>query len=342
MFALPSITVDKRCNEQVRQPYRKEEIMNSTKMLPRSVTILLCVALAAILFAVWTGPVFAAEEAQTANAPMWFKFVVGKVEDQHSSDVTVNLRNQAACGGQFQVFSGGGWSYWGTPEAEDWIGVGSNEERDDTYQWAGNLVPGSYYVRLGTGAHLPCALGVSGEGVRFDGPVNYGQYAAKPQIVLAPSPAIANPAPVQPSLAVIRPAAIPAAQTVDLTKIKPAGMAVHMSDMAMAPNSWMPVHSNEAMIFSFNVGRVPDESNSYVSVILYGEPYRAGEFQIFSEGGATVAEPEPESWMAHSYEEDGEYPSWFGALSPGFYQVRVEPQGMRDCRLAVTGQGVSY
>lgn len=316
--------------------------MNPTKMLPRSVTVLLCVALAAILFAVWAGPVFAAEEAQTANAPMWFKFVVGRVEDQYSNDVTVSLRNQPACGGQFQVFSGGGWGFWDTPDEEDWMGVGFNEDNDDTYLWAGNLVPGAYYVRLGPGAHLPCTLGVSGEGVQFQGPVNFGQRAAKPQIVLAPSPVIANPSPVQPSLAEIQPAAIPAALTVDLAKIKPAGMAMHMDDMAMVPNEWMPVHSNEAMIFSFNVGRVPDESTSYVSVILYGEPYRAGEFQIFSDGGAKVAQPEPESWMGHSYEKEGGYPSWFGELSPGYYQVRVEPQGMRDCRLAVTGQGVSY
>ena len=316
--------------------------MIPTKTLPRSVTVLLCVALAAILFSVWASPAFAAEEAQAANTPLWFKFVVGRVEDQSTSDVTVSLRNQAACGGQFQVFSGGSWNFWDTPDEEDWMGVGFNEDDDSRYQWAGNLVPGAYYVRLGPGAHLPCALGVSGEGVQFQGPVNYGQRAAKPQIVLAPSPVIANPAPAQPALAEIQPAAIPMAPTVDLAKIKPAGMAIHTHDMAMVPNEWMPVHSNEAMIFTFYVGQVPDESTSRVSVALHGEPYRSGEFQIFSGSGATVAEPEPESWMGHSFEYENDYPVWYGELRPGAYQVRVEPQGMRDCRLAVTGQGVSY
>jgi hypothetical protein len=279
-------------------------------------------------------PAFAAQDADIGNAPLWFQFKVGRVADESNSYVTVTLDDQANCGGMFQIFASGSWSFWDTPSQEEWMGVGSKID-DDTYLWAGDVVPGTYYVRLGTGAHMPCTLGVSGTAVNNLQAVDYG-YRPAP-VVIAP-PAAPEPA-AMPAIAMAKaPLIAPAESMTEMVE-----MHEHMENI---PGEWMHVMSNEPMVYEFKVGRPLEEEDgqpqSHVSIALHGEPYRSGEFQIFAGSGAYDANPQEGEWFGHSFEADGEYPEWHGDLMPGTYQVRVVPQGMRDCRLAVSGENVAW
>lgn len=147
--------------------------MRSTRVLPRSVAVVLCAALIAVLGAVGASPALALHTTTTNSAPVWYQFNVGRFADEYSSHVSVTLSDQAACSGPFQVFASGAWGYWETPTGEDWMGV-ATAVGDEQFMWAGELVPGAYYVRLGYGASPDCVLGVSGEAIESVRLINLG------------------------------------------------------------------------------------------------------------------------------------------------------------------------
>jgi hypothetical protein len=310
--------------------------MKTKKFLPSLVTITLCFALIVIMGAVGATPAQAAQDAQTGNPPLWFKFSVGRVEDENSTRVSVTLNDQATCGNQFQVFSSGGWSYWDVPEEEDVMGVSTSTDHDSSL-WVGKLVPGTYYVRMGSGAHLPCVLGVSGQNTQNLGAINFGYH---------PAPVVMGPTAVQ------VPAQMPAissapAMEVTTANIAPAPVIRQMTSSALVPNKWIHVTNNDPIVITFRVGRVLDDDDNdspanRISVTLKGEPNHAGEFQVFDGSGATLTNPQEEDWIGHSNEIDDENPAWYGELLPGTYQVRVEPQGMRELLLSVSGEAISY
>ena len=124
--------------------------------------------------------------------PAWYRFDVGRVEDENSTKVTISSREPSA---RFQIFTADKVDFWARPEPEDWFGVSShrataNEEGEGARGsvWSGNLVPGAYYVRCSGGNS---ALGVSGQGVSRLVPVqrgtsaNYVQAPADPEMIVA-------------------------------------------------------------------------------------------------------------------------------------------------------------
>jgi hypothetical protein len=337
--------------------------MRSTRLVPNPVAVLLCAALVAILGAAGATPALAQDTATTGNAPLWFQFNVGHVGEDENSHVSVTLQKQAACAGGFHVFTSGPWGFWDTPAQEDWMGTATDIGYDQ-YMWAGELVPGAYYVRLGYGARPGCVLGVSGQAVDYVGLVNLGWHlaesekpAAAPEPIVMAKPAIAGadfrlvtkqPADTTPELIAAAPvavSAIPAPVEPDFVAAQPVAIA-HSShnphEMAMVPNEWMPVTNNEPSMFTFYVGHVSDEQCSHVSVTLYGAPFRAGHFQIFTAEGVPFDAPEQDAWIGQAIMENGENPTWTGDLVPGAYYVRVYPEGMKNCLLAVSGAAVTY
>ncbi len=296
--------------------------MRSRKYMPRIATLTLCIMMIAVLGAVSATPAYAADDA-AGHPPLWFNFNVGRVTDEFNQSVTVTLDDQANCRGQFKVFAGGDWSHWGSYEEDDWMGVATKID-DDTYQWVGDLVPGTYHVLLGGGAHLPCTLGVSGQATQNLGAKSFGQTPTP--VVLPPSPAPA-PAPASPAAAT---------ETTVIPKIK----------SEVTPGQWVQLTSNEPVIFKFRVGHVEDDddgtSHSRISVELKGRPFCAGEFQVFDSSVTILDRPEEDDWIGCSCEEEGENPQWHGKLVPGEYRIRVEPQGAKEILLSISGEAVSY
>ena len=337
--------------------------MKPTRVLSGPVSVLLCAAMIVILSATGASTALALDSTTTGNAPLWFQFNVGSVANEETSHVSVTLHQQAACAGGFQIFASGSWGYWDTPTEEDWIGS-ATDIGYDSYMWAGELVPGAYYARLGYGAKPGCVLGVSGQAVDYLGLVDLGWHLAEAEepvanpeyVVTAPAiagadfklvsaePAAPQAAPATPALA----AASPAPAKADFVQVEKvaAAPAMHdmhdMHDMEMVPNMWMPVTNNDPMMFAFEVGRVPEEQNSHVSVTLYGAPFHTGSFQIFNADGVPFDLPEQDDWMGYAIVEDGENSSWTGDLVPGAYYVLVYPEGMKDCLLAVSGAAITY
>lgn len=322
--------------------------MRTRRIVPRSVAGLLCVALVVVLGAAGASPALAQNGSSGMDPPLWFQFNVGSVDpDRNTSHVSVTLREQAACGSGFTIFAGGAWSYWGTPDEADCMGAGTDIGHD-MHMWAGELVPGAYFVRVGYGAQPECVLGVSGQAVDYVGVVDLGWNLAERQKPAAnPAPVTVNEAPAPaPAIAtnpiVFQPQKANPAPVAPVAIAAPAAPAQPATPREMKPNGWMPVTSNEPTMFKFYVGNVPGEQSSHVSVTLYGAPIRAGCFEIYTAEGVPFAQPEQDDWFGMAIMEDGENPSWTGDLVPGAYYVRVSPQGMKNCLLAVSGAGVSF
>ena len=127
-------------------------------MFGKSYRILAVSVLLLSLSLLWARPV------SRGAVPLWYEFHVGQDAGEAASHVAVTLPNHTGCAGAFQVFADGSWGFWDTPSEEDWIGTGSDAGYGMT-MWASDLVPGTYYVRMGTGANPACGLGVSGVAV---------------------------------------------------------------------------------------------------------------------------------------------------------------------------------
>ena len=326
--------------------------MRTSRALPRFVVGLICVAMIVVLGAVGATPALALDSTTTGNAPLWFQFNVGSIgPDDKTSHVSVTLRDQAACAGSFQVFASGSWSYWGTPTEADWMGT-ADDIGYDMHMWAGEVVPGAYYVRVGYGAKPGCVLGVSGQAVDYLGLVDLGWHlvekaepVAEPiRIAAAPSQDTIQQARVMaPAIAAAQPIVSPA-PVIPNPAPAIAAAPVHSEhhDMEMVPNMWMPVTNNDPMMFEFQVGHVPEEQSSAVSVTLYGAPFRTGRFEIFTADGVPFHLPEQDDWFGKAITENGDNASWRGDLVPGAYYVLVYPEGMRECLLAVSGASITF
>jgi hypothetical protein len=101
------------------------------------------------------------------NEPMWFTFHVGRPQDgAGTSHVAVSLFATPYGGGEFQIFSAEGANSWVKPVEGDWFGAGAITDFG-TNRWAGDLVPGAYYVRVAAGGLRTCLLAVTGENIRY-------------------------------------------------------------------------------------------------------------------------------------------------------------------------------
>lgn len=317
--------------------------MKPKRVLPRVVAGLLCVAVALALIAAAAPPALA-----QGNPPLWFQFNVGSVDpDEDTSHVSVILRDQAHCQGGFTVSTAENWSYWRMPTMGDPVGR-ATDIGYGMHMWAAELVPGAYYVGLGSGASPGCKLAVAGNAVDFVGQIDRGWNVARQespaeqpiQFAQAPVKVVAESAAPSPSVAVAPPAAprpAPAAPAIAAVPVQPAHHA-----MEMTPNEWMPVTDNEPMMFEFYVGHVRDDDTSSVSVTLLSGPFRTGRFEIFTAEGKPFDVPEHNDWFGTAESVDGRYASWHGDLVPGVYYVLVYPEGMKDCMLAVSGQSVTF
>lgn len=287
--------------------------------------------------------------------PLWYEFHVGHAADEEVSNVTVTLSNLGSCAGAFQIFAGGPTSFWDTPADEDWIGVGSDSGYGTT-MWASELMPGTYYVRLGTGADAACPLGVSGAAVDRVEVIDMAPRAEE---------FVTSSAPASPAVAAIQPINVPTlAADADFLWIEPEKVAIAdnpgpalqlaavadnpgpalqpAAEMDMVPGEWMPVMDNEPHMFKFTVGAVDGHTTSAVAITLHAAPWKGGQFQVFTSGNAPWGTPEADDMMGHSYQAEGGDPAWYGELVPGGYEVRVEAQGAKDCLLAITGEAVKY
>jgi hypothetical protein len=321
--------------------------MIEKRMLPRFVAGLLGVVAIVILLVAGAAPVSA-----QGNPPLWFQFNVGSVDpDEITSHVSVVLRDQPQCKGGFQVYTAESWSYWGASTQGDPVGR-SNSIGADMHMWASELVPGAYYVRLGSGAGPGCVLGVSGKTVDYVGLIDRGWgmaernrtftdpvEAAPAQTKMVVEQTPASKAPVQMAI----PLPLPAAD-VPAMAAQPVMPAFHEMehDMEMVPNEWMPVTNNDPMWFEFKVGHVPDDSSSSVSVTLYSGPFRAGRFEIFTAEGKPFNLPEQDDWFGKADSAEGEFAAWYGNLVPGAYYVLVYPEGMKNCMLSVSGRSITF
>jgi len=285
----------------------------------------------------WIHPVSA-----SGAVPLWYEFHVGRYADQAASHVTVTLPNHNGCAGSFQIFANGPWDFWATPAEEDWIGTGSDAGYGMT-TWASDLVPGTYYVRMGTGASPACAPGISGVAVDRVKAIDLGPGFET---------AVTSPEPPSPSIVTAQKVNIPiVAADADFLWTEPDKIAVAHNpgpashtgpEMAMRPGEWMPVMDNEPHMFSFYVGAVDGDNTSSVSITLHAAPWKGGQFQVFPAGNTPWGEPVAEYQMGHSYQIEGQDPAWYGELVPGGYQVRVEAQGVKECLLAISGNAVRY
>lgn len=309
--------------------------MNATKRTSKLVTLTLCIAALVMFAAVSATPVYAADDAATGNQPLWFKFSVGHVEDELNTLVTVSLKDQANCGGQFRVLASGPWGFWDNLEEGDWIGVATRKD-NGTCQWTGKLVPGTYFVQLGTGAHMPCTLGVSGQTTQNHGPLYMGQ--SPTPVVFGPSTLPAPSDAPAPAMAVSDSPPSPIIESTDAI--------IQNVEAAPVPGKWVHVDSNEPLIMDFRVGKAVDNDDdnprSRVSIQLNAGAFRCGKFQVFDSSGKIDPIPKEEEWIGCSCEKEGEYPAWYGELVPGAYRVRIEPQGAKDLMLSVSGEAVSY
>lgn len=309
--------------------------MKATMLSLKFVTLTLCIAALLLIGAVSATPVHATDAVASGNQPLWFEFSVGHVEDESNTLVTVSLDDQANCCGNFRVLASGSWGFWDNLEEGDWIGVSTRMD-DNTCQWTGKLVPGTYFVQLGTGAHMPCTLGVSGQTTQNLGPVYMGQ---------SPAPVVYGPSTLpEPSLA---PAMAMADTSMSSTSLNEStDMLIQNVQAAPMPGRWVHVNSNDPVILDFTVGKAVDNDDdnprSRVSIQLNAGAFRCGRFQVFDSSGKIDPVPKEEEWIGCSCEEEGEYPAWHGELVPGAYRVRVEPHGAKDFMLSVSGEAVSY
>lgn len=306
-------------------------------MFGKSFRMLVVSILLLSLSLVWVRPA-----AAHGAVPLWYEFHVGHAADDAASYVTVTLPNLGNCAGSFQIFTDGPWGFWETPTDEDWIGTGSDTGYGMT-MWASELMPGTYYVRQGTGADTACMLGVSG--VAVDRVTVIDLAPEIEEVVTAPAPAA-------PEIAATQPVNVPTvAEDAEFSWIEAEKVAVAhnpgpalqpAAEMAMLPGEWMPIMDNEPHLFTFTVGAVEGHATSDVAITLHSGPFKGGQFQVFAAGDAPWGTANADNQMGHSYQIEGEDPAWYGALVPGGYQVRVEAQGAKECLLAISGEQVMY
>ena len=100
------------------------------------------------------------------NEASWVTFYVGHVEGEQTSHVTISLSAYPVDGGTFQVFDGLHSGFWGEPAEGDWLGAASVND-DGSISWAGDLVPGAYFVRVEPHGVQSCLLAISGQAVTY-------------------------------------------------------------------------------------------------------------------------------------------------------------------------------
>jgi len=284
------------------------------------------------------------------NQPRWFSFRVGGTGDPLQNYVSIRAYSKPAGAATFQVFSGGDWQMWGKIENNAWMGAGT-AENNDPQAWAGELAAGEYFIRMLPSGADNVLLSVTGEGVHRTKywetePVSDFFVMQEPDFV-AGNPHTAQSQTPAPTFTFSQPE--PAAQQQPETLAATAETFTFADDhshaeMDMAPGQWMDVDNNEPMWFTFYVGRPQDGAkNVHVSISLFSTPYGGGSFQVFSaEHANSWIEPVEGDWFGAGVETDFNSDRWAGDLVPGAYYVRVEPEGIFTCLLAVTGETITY
>lgn len=269
------------------------------------------------------------------NQPSWYSFRVGGDDPLHNY-VSISAYSMPAGAATFQVFSGGDWSMWETLASGDWMGAGTAEDNAPE-RWAGELARGTYFIRMQPRGAGEVLLSVTGEGVYHTKSYDYAPSSDtfivdQPDFEVAPQAVVVqqqNPTnPTNPT------------STFTAVQSQPANL--HEEEMEMVPGQWMDVDNNEPMWYTFNVGRKADSGTSHVLISLFAEP-RGGMFEVFNaeNANAWVTPLEGDWFGAGASDDDGIY-RWAGDLVPGAYYVRLSPQGIRECMLAVSGEVVEY
>jgi hypothetical protein len=286
------------------------------------------------------------------NQPSWFSFRVGGTGDPLQNYVSIRAYSKPAGAATFQVFSGGDWQLWGEIENKDWMGA-ATAENNEQQAWAGELAAGEYFIRMLPTCADDVLLSVTGAGVHrtkyWDTePVSDFFVVQEPDFVVG-NPHVAQSQPQTPAATFTVAEPAPVAQQQPQTLAAASETFTFVDDhshaeMEMVPGEWMDVDNNEPMWFTFYVGRPLDGAGSVpVSISLFATPYGGGEFQVFSaEGANSWIEPVEGDWFGAGVETDFNTDRWAGNLVPGAYYVRVDPEGIFTCLLAVTGETVTY
>jgi len=295
-----------------------------------------------MLGVLWPSAAFAAPvptwSAVEGNHPLWYSFLVGDTDDENLNEVTIRVEGRPLHGASFEVYVGGDWNYWDAPDSEDWFGMSTETDFDDAL-WEGSLPAGGYFVRVDPAGAREILVSISGTMVhRFetinvfnDEPATFVLAPTAPQVV--PSSAVAAPT---------------VAATgdfdfhVDVAATDSAPAAVETDQTALTPGVWMPNMENETSWVTFRVGNVEGQQSNHVTISLSAYPVDGGAFQIFDGYGYLWGEPEEGDWFGASSVHDDDTISWAGDLVPGAYFIRVEPQGVQSCLLAINGEAITY
>jgi hypothetical protein len=299
--------------------------------------------LSAILIStLWIAPAYAQEgpgQWMTVenSEPYWFSFRVGTIDnDRSQSYVSIGLHAKPTGGADFQVFAGGDWSMWDNYDEGGWIGEGHAVDNDPR-TWSGELVPGTYFIRMDPNGAREVRLAVNGEGVHRFKSLDHSPVADF--IVDVQQPEVAAAA----QTVVEQLPQSPTAVASTFTVAEPQRLAVGEPEMEMVPGRWMEVDVNEPMWFTFSVGQVEDQQTSHVSISLFTEPGDGAEFQVFDSASANSwVTPAEGDWFGAGTSSDNGPFSWSGNLVPGAYSIRVDPQGVNTCLLAISGEAVQY
>jgi len=312
-----------------------------SKMFQKHVQLVTGLLFAMVLTVLWIAPAHAQQEAGQwmtvqDNQPHWFSFRVGNVDiDDAQSTVSIGLFTKPLGGASFYVYGGGDWSMWDAPEEGDWLGSGyTRDNGSDT--WYGNLVPGTYYIRMEPqGAH-EVQLAVTGQGVERFTSLDHAQAfdfivdAQQPESTVAPQAVAALPS------------GNPTANSATFTVAQPQPLALQAPETAAGPGRLMDGRDVESSWFTFYVGNVVDSGTSQVSISLQTELNGGGDFQIFT---AETADQwgDGTGWFGAGTEnaDESSY-SWSGELVPGAYYVHANARGTGPRDLAISGQAVTY
>ena len=284
-------------------------------------------ALTLMLSVLWPSAAFA-QQANTwsavgGNHPLWYSFLVGDTEDEGLSEVTIRVEGRPLHGASFEVFVGGDWDYWSTPDPEDWFGMGTETDFDDAL-WEGSLPAGGYFVRVDPAGAREVRVSISGTLVHDieyidvfnDDPATF---------VLAPTalPVVTAPTVAAPVVAANDGYDFHVNTAAASTPTAP--VAANADQTALTPGVWTANRDNEPSWVTFHVGSVAGQQSNHVTISLSAYPVDGGAFQVFDGYGYLWGEPEEGDWFGASSVHDDDTITWAGDLVPGTYFI-MEPQ----------------
>ena len=304
-------------------------------------------ALALMLSALWPSAAFAATvptwSAVGGDHPLWYSFLVGDTDDENLSEVTIRAEGRPIHGASFEVYVGGDWNFWTTPDPEDWFGMSTETDFEDAL-WEGSLPAGGYFVRVDPAGAREVLVSISGTMVH--GVEAIPVFNDEPGTFFLPRTATKSAsAPVVTTRTVAAPAVTTAGDfDFRVNAVKTAApAAIQTDETTLTPGVWMRNLDNQVSLIAFNVGNVEGQARNHVTISLSAYPVDGGAFQIFDGyGTAYWGEPEEGDWFGASSVHDDGTISWAGDLVPGTYFIRVEPQGVHSLLLAINGEAITY